>query len=167
MAYMHQIQFRLGSGLCPGPLLRELTVLPGPPSWIKVWFKLCNCKPKFSLPGPPRPGSLQGPASHGPRRPVHEWPPVKSAPAAPSPPELLSTVVELITSPCREFHFRNTNPQTCRRSVAADRYERCSYRGSDQLVRTPIITARQRMTRERGGERENLFAKIINNDVTQ
>ena len=37
----------------------------------------CNCKPKFSLPGP---GGLQGPASQGPRRPLHEWPPVKSAP---------------------------------------------------------------------------------------
>ena len=30
--------------------------------------------------GPPRPGGLQGPASQGPRRPLHEWPPVKSAP---------------------------------------------------------------------------------------
>jgi len=110
MAYMHQIQFRLGSGLCPGPLLRELTVLPGPPSWIKVWFKLCNCKPKFSLPGPPRPWSLQGPASQGPHRPVHEWPPVKSAPAAPSPPELLSTVVELITSPCRAVSLPQYQP---------------------------------------------------------
>jgi len=41
---------------------------------------LCNCKQKFSLPGPPRPGGLQGPGSQGPRRPLHEWPPVKSAP---------------------------------------------------------------------------------------
>jgi len=41
---------------------------------------LCNCKPNFSLPGPPRPGGLQGPASQGPRRPLHEWPPVKSGP---------------------------------------------------------------------------------------
>ena len=42
---------------------------------------LCNCKPKFTLPGPGRPGGLQGPASQsqGPRRPLHEWPPVKSA----------------------------------------------------------------------------------------
>jgi len=37
---------------------------------------LCNCKPKFSLPGP---RGLQGPASQGPHRPLHEWPPVKSA----------------------------------------------------------------------------------------
>jgi len=42
---------------------------------------LCNYKPKFSLPGLPRPGGLQGPASKGPHRPLHEWPPVKSAPA--------------------------------------------------------------------------------------
>jgi len=40
----------------------------------------CNCKPKFSLPGPPRPGDLHGPASQGPRPPLHGWPPVKSAP---------------------------------------------------------------------------------------
>ena len=36
---------------------------------------------KISLPGSPRPGGLQGPAFQGPRRPLHEWPPVKSAPA--------------------------------------------------------------------------------------
>ena len=28
----------------------------------------------------PGPRGLQGPASQGPRRPLHEWPPVKSAP---------------------------------------------------------------------------------------
>jgi len=39
-------------------------------------------QPKFSLPGPPRPGGLQGPASQLPRRPLHEWPPVKSAPVS-------------------------------------------------------------------------------------
>jgi len=41
---------------------------------------LCNCKPKFSLLGPPEARSLQGPASLGPRQPLHKWPPVKSAP---------------------------------------------------------------------------------------
>jgi len=36
---------------------------------------------KILPPGAPRPGGLQGPTSQGPRRPLHEWPPVKSAPA--------------------------------------------------------------------------------------
>ena len=45
---------------------------------FKLQSGLCDCKTKFNLPSP---GGLQGPASQGPRRPLHEWPSVKSAPA--------------------------------------------------------------------------------------
>jgi len=41
---------------------------------------IVNSKPKFSLLGPLRSGSLQSPVSQGPRQPLHKWSPVQSDP---------------------------------------------------------------------------------------
>ena len=71
--------------LSPGADLRQKAssaTLPERPPLPSLLLPFAIARQNLAFRGPQRPEGLQGPTSQGPRRPLHEWPPVKSAPVS-------------------------------------------------------------------------------------